>query len=381
MTSNLRYDFWDILKAPRIALSGKSLLAQARPLVYGYVAFMVCSYLGLLLQGQSFDFAWHTYGLFPVCGHELPRWYAHAVFVLGIVVAIGFYDYGTLTVAKLAFEELRGNYFFSRKAAAQDAFGNLLPLWVSAGLIVLLIVVLGVLQGVASLASLIPGIGEILYSILYVVPFFLWSLFLVFLAFGLVTSILTLPAIVVARGRETFGATFYIYNVIWTQPLRWLAMTAGGLVLAKLGTFVLGYFFMRALQLTNYLAIWSGGEKMQNVLTAAHNMLEPARPVWQFLTTLYPGSSIGYDFVSAGGQYSASDAESVAALIIALGLIAILILILSYGLNIVTNSQLLAFLLVSYAEDKVKLTEDASLRVPEPNEILPEKPPSDSTTA
>lgn len=381
MTSDLRYDFWDILKAPRIALSGKSLLAQARPLVYGYLCYLICSYLGMLLQGQSLDYSWQANGLLPWPGHGLTRWYAHAVFAIGLLAAIGFYDYGNLTVAKLAFEELRGNYFFPRKAAAQDAFGNLLPMWVSGGLVLLLVVVLGLLQGVVSLVSLIPGIGTILYSILYVVPFFLWSLFLVFLAFGLATSVLTLPAIIVAREKETFGATFYIYNVIWTQPLRWLGMTAMGLVLAKVGAFVLGYFFMRAIQLTNYLATLFGGEEIQNVLIAATNLLEPLRPILRFVTTLYPGSSIGYDFVSSTGTYATSGSESAAAMIIALGLIAILIVIISYGVNIITNSQLLAFLIVTYSEDKVKLTEDVSQRAPEPNEILPEKPPSDSTTA
>lgn len=381
MTSDLRYDFWDILKAPRIALSGKSLLAQARPLVYGYLCYLICSYLAMLLQGQSLDYSWQANGLLPWPGHGLTKWYALAVFAIGLLAAIGFYDYGNLTVAKLAFEELRGNYFFPRKAAAQDAFGNLLPMWVSGGLVLLLIVVLGLLQGVVSLASLIPGIGTILYSIMYVVPFFLWSLFLVFLAFGLATSVLTLPAIIVAREKETFGATFYIYNVIWTQPLRWFGMTAIGLVLAKLGAFVLGYFFMRAIQLTNYLATLFSGDEIENVLIAATNLLEPLRPILRFVTTLYPGSSISYDFVSSTGIYATSGSESAAATIIALGLIAILIVIISYGVNIITNSQLLAFLIVTYSEDKVKLTEDVSQRAPEPNEILPEKPPSDSTTA
>ena len=387
--SELRYDFWDILKAPRMALSGKCLLAQAQPLALGYVAYFVFAYLSLLIDGQQLSLVLSHFGLFPIFALGLEHWYSWAIWIVGIIAFVVMYDYGNLTVAKLGFEHLRGNHFFSRRDAAKDARSNLMPMWVSGGLVVLLIVVLTLVQGVVSLVSLVPGIGEILYAVLYIVPFFLWSLFLVFLAFGLATSCLTLPAIIVAREKETFGATFYIYNVIWTQPLRWLGMTISGLLLAKIGIFVIGYFFARALQLTNFLAAWFGGEKINKVIVSAYVALDPIQNVIRFFTTLYPGSCIGFDpkmpvaynLSQFDWQSSVSGTEQAAAVIIAVGVLAILILMLSYGINIVTNSQLLAFLLVAYSEDKVKLTEDASNRAAEPNEILPEKPQSDSTNS
>lgn len=377
LTSDLRYDFWDILKAPRLAISGKNLIAQARPLWYGYLAYLVLTYLALMLQGQSFAEIWSRLTLFPTLGCDYSHWYSFALWIAGILVVIGFYDYGNLKVAKLAFEEVRGNYFYPHAAAATDARANLLPLWVAGGLVLLLIVVLAAIQGVLSLIALIPGVGEVLYALLYAVPFFLWSLFLVFLAFGLTTGILTLPAIIVAREKETFGATFYIYNIIWSQPLRWLGTTVVGIALAKIGIWVLGYFFMRALQLTNFLSTFFAGEKAGNILMSAYNLLEPARPLLNFFTTLYPGSSIGYDWISFSGQYQPVGAEYIAAIIIALALLALWIVIISYGINIITCSQLLGFLLVHYKEDKVKLTEDIANRTPEPNEIIPDKPLTD----
>lgn len=380
MTSDLRFDFWDILKAPRIALSGKNLLAQARPLAYGYLIYLALAYLALLAEGQPLDYSWRTHGLFPFLDLGLTHWYSYAIWLSGIATFLVFFDFGNLTVSKLAFEEIRGNYFFPRKEAAADARGNLMSVWVAGGLVLFLVAILALLQGILSLVSLIPGIGQILYAILYIVPFFLWSLFLVFLAFGLVTSILTLPAIVVAREKEAFGATFFIYNVIWTQPLRWLGMTSAGLILAKIGVWVIGYFFMRSLQLTNFLSTWFGGEKVQNVLLSAYSLLEPARPISDFLTTLCPGAAIRYDWLAYEGYSSASGLEFISALIIAIGLLGLLIVIISYGINIVTCSQLLAFIQVVYAEDKVKLTEDPSKRSPEPNEIIPDKPETDSAT-
>lgn len=379
--SDLRYDFKDILKAPRVALSGKNLLAQARPLFIGYLLYLVFTYLALVADGETFSNAWQSHGLLPLLGLDLEYWYSYALWIAGFVAIAVAYDLGNLTVGKLAFEELRGDYFFPRKEAAKDARGNLLPFYVSGGLLVILIIVLAAIQGLVSLVGLIPVVGEVLYAVLYIVPFFLWSLFLVFLAFGLATSVFTLPAIIVAREKEAFGATFFIFNIIWTRPLRWLTMTVSGVVLAKLGIWVMGYFFMRALQLSNYLTSWFGGEKIQNILASAYGMLDPAGWLIRFITTLYPGSSIGYDWIRLDGQSSASGAEYAAALIIAFGLMGILAVIISYGINIITCSQLLAFIHITFAEDRIKLPEDPSKRAKEPNEIIPEKPLPDTSTS
>ncbi|TFH65194.1 MAG: hypothetical protein E4G91_03375, partial [Candidatus Zixiibacteriota bacterium] len=184
-TNTLRYDFWDILRAPRLALSGKYLLAQARPLVYGYVIYLFMTYLAMLLEGGTLSELWNDHTLFPFTSLGLLHWYGWVIWVVGIVFAAGFYDYGNMTVAKLALEELKGNPFFSGKDAAKEARANLRSLWVAAALLILLIVVLSLLQGLIGLVVLIPYIGEIIYAVIYAVPFVLWSLFVVFLAFGL----------------------------------------------------------------------------------------------------------------------------------------------------------------------------------------------------
>ena len=204
-TSTLRYDFWDILRAPRLALSGKYLLAQARPLAYGYAAYVVLTYLAMLVEGGALAELWNAHTLFPFTSLGLSHWYGWTIWVVGIVLAAGFYDYGNMTVAKLALEELKGNLFFTRKDAAKEARANLRSLWVAAALLIVLIVVLSLLQGLIGLVVLIPYIGEIVYAVIYAVPFVLWSLFVVFLAFGLTTAIFTLPAIVTARERDAFG--------------------------------------------------------------------------------------------------------------------------------------------------------------------------------
>lgn len=372
--TNIEYRFSDILKAPRLALSGKGLLVQGKPLAYGYLLYVIFSYFALMADGIPFHAIWHRYTFFPLWILDLSAWYSWGLWITGIVCLFAFFDYGNLTVGKLAFEELRGNLFFARSKAQKDARGNLVQMWVAAGLLVLLIVVLALLQGIVSLVGLIPVVGELLYAILYAFPFILWALFLVFLTFGLITSVLTLPAIVVAREKDTFGASFYIYNIIWSQPLRWLGMTAVGVVFAKIGMFVFGYFFMRALQLTNYLGGLFGDEKIQAIIAGANRVLMPGQDIIEFITTLYPGSSISYEWIQYAATGQLSTTETAAAVLIGATLFLVLLTVITYGINIITCSQLLAFLQVIFKQDGIRLTDDPSLDRDDPREIIPRKP-------
>ena len=315
------------------------------------------------------------YTLFPFTSLGLSHWYSWTIWVVGIIIAAGFYDYGNMTVAKLAFEELKGNLFFPLRQAATEARANLRPLWVAA-ILLILIVVLSLLQGLIGLVVLIPYIGEIIYAVVFAVPFVLWSLFVVFLAFGLTTAIFTLPAIVTAREKDAFGATFYIYNVIWTQPLRWVSQTVVGIVMAKLGIFVFGYFIMRALQLTHFTTSLFAGEKVKSISTA-YFALSPVQEIFRFFTSLYPGSKIDWMLPRRGDWSSipAPTTEVVASLIILVALVILWLVVISYGINIITCSQLIAFIYIRKCEEGETLGDATTTDRDDPHELRPPKLP------
>jgi hypothetical protein len=356
--SGMRYSYWDILKAPRIALSGKNLLAQGRNLLFGYVIYLVLTYIAMLLDGVNWQYIWGTFCLFPFTGLDLYHWYAKVIWAIAVVQFLLWFYYGSLTVARLAFEELKGNYFFSCKEAARGACANLRVLVVAMIVMALVVIALSLLQAVVGLITLIPVVGEIIYALIYGIPIFVWSLFIVFVAFGLSTAFFTLPAIVTLSEKDSFGATFYVFNVIWTQPLRWFSLTGISLILAKVGTFVFGYFIMRGLQLSNYLATFFAGDKIKTTLTAAYALFATQGKGIDFFTSLYPGSGIAFQWISFVGRPEAAGSEYVAAIIMLAILILLAILVISYGLNIITCGQVIAFLLVRYSEDREKLTEE-----------------------
>lgn len=156
-------------------------------------------------------------------------------------------------------------------------------------------------------------------------------------------------------------------------------MTITGVVFAKLGVFIFGYFVMRALQLSCFTGTLFAGETVHSILSAGYQLLHPIRGVLDFLTSLYPHSGIAYDWIVCSGYFDLSGSGAVAAFLVGLALTIIVIVVLSYGLNIITISQLLAFLLITFKEDKVKLTAPSSQREPDPHELIPEKPDDQPT--
>ncbi|MBK7093220.1 MAG: hypothetical protein IPH59_16160 [bacterium] len=131
--SELRYDFWDILKAPRMALSGKCLLAQAQPLAFGYAAYLVFAYLALLVDGQQLSSVWSQFRLFPVLSLGLEHWVQLRNLDCRNYRIHCQYDYGNLTVAKLGFRASSRKPLLLEGDAANDARSNLMPMWVSGG--------------------------------------------------------------------------------------------------------------------------------------------------------------------------------------------------------------------------------------------------------
>ena len=356
--SGMSYRYWDILKAPRIALSGKNLLAQGRSILVGYLAYLIFTYVALLVDGVSLDFAWAEFGLFPVCDIGLASWFAKAIWIIGIITFAAFAYLGALVVSRLTFEELKGNYFFSLKEACKESRPNLRVFIVALLVLGLMVVVLALLQAVVGLVALIPTVGEIIYAVIYALPIFLWSLFVVFVAFGLSTAFLTLPAIITLTERESFGATFYVFNVIWTQPLRWFSLTGISFLLAKYSTFVLAYFFMRALQLSNWAVELFAGGKMNEIIAAGNGMFAQHSKILSFFTHLSPGCPVGFDWFGAFASTDPTGSGAVAAFIIYLVLLLLGLVVVSFGINIITAGQVITNLLIRYEEDGEKLTEE-----------------------
>ena len=81
---NLYYDFRDLFRAPRLALSGKKIWIFIVGNLGGFISYWIFSYLALSLSNIPLQDALNKYGLYPcLFGNEGP-WFAWILYYLGI---------------------------------------------------------------------------------------------------------------------------------------------------------------------------------------------------------------------------------------------------------------------------------------------------------
>ncbi len=352
----LYYNYRDILKAPRLALMGKNIFLMMTHLIAGFLIYLVLSYLALIIEGASINEIWALYQLFPITSLPIDRLYTKFIWIIGIILWIALFLRGSLGVARSAFEELRGNFFFSIGESFQFIRKNIWMLYrgfIGVILFIALLVLLGIIVG---LFGSIPVVGELFYGFFYDFPFFVASLFAVLVIFLLTTLFLTGPAVVAVKGEDSMTTLFDGFSAITSQPLRWTMYLAGSFVLAKAATFVLTYFSFRAMQFTNWTTRIVMGEKQNDLFAIGIRDVFDRFPFTDFLTTLAPGVSIStYSLFDSGYVSDPSWSVTVGGLFIMISIVVILFFIFSYFLNVLVCAQVIAFLDIRNQSHQEKL--------------------------
>jgi hypothetical protein len=224
MKEELRYDWIDLFRAPRMALSLQKIWMEFPPLFIGYAFYVMCTYLALLNCGDFRDMA-ATHGLLPcLVGVKDVGILSLLLWILGLAGLFGGALFAATAVARATFLELKGETFFIYRELYAFSFKYLKSTLLGPLGILAVIAGLALCGGVVGLLGRIPVVGVIpviaLSPIWFGVAFFLVVLLVVF-AF----SVLLAPAVVATlKGdffeviTETFSITFsQLYRMVWYQ--------------------------------------------------------------------------------------------------------------------------------------------------------------------
>ena len=113
MKEDFYFDFRDIFRIPRIALSGKKIWTLLLANLFGYVFFIIFAYLGIAASGFSLGEALKTYHLFPFpyeLGLTTSGWVLY--FIGGGIWVLSYY-FANMAVARITYKELKGDFFYS----------------------------------------------------------------------------------------------------------------------------------------------------------------------------------------------------------------------------------------------------------------------------
>ena len=117
--TKLYYDFRDLFRSPRLALSGKKIWIFIVGNLIGFISYWILSYASLIFSGMSLQESIDQYGLYPcLFGHEAPAagW---IIYYVGISVWAIFILFASTAVSRVTIKQLKGNDFFSSGDAWQ----------------------------------------------------------------------------------------------------------------------------------------------------------------------------------------------------------------------------------------------------------------------
>ena len=215
----LNYNYTDIFRTPRLALSGKKILFLIKSNILGYIAYFIFSLISLLSTGMSTKEIISKYGLYPyLFGHQA-EWFSWFFYFVGISIWFFALMFSLTGVCRIFLKQLKGNDFFSGKDASKFVSKHRHAVVFTPITIFLIIIFFLLLASVFALLGKVPVIGKLTFAILYVF-YFLGSVFTILSAFVLFTSLIFTPSIVGLYEEDTMGSVFQTYSITFSQTWR-----------------------------------------------------------------------------------------------------------------------------------------------------------------
>jgi len=357
------FDVRDIFRAPRLAVCGKKLTVQFLGFVFGYLGYLILTYLAYLSEGASLAEIWKDYGLFPIYEFLFGTWHSQIIFIVGLLFMIACWLLSSAMVAKITYEQLKGDSFYSRGDALKFIRKYWKPVLLSPFSLAIFFVLLAIAGIIVGLIGKIPYLGEWGLGIFYIFPIFIVAIFAIYLFLIFLVSLLLVPAIVATTKEETFESIIQSFSTVWNQPWRYFLYTGLLGLLAKLGMFIFGYFSYLAVMLTNWCSSVFMGDKLGSIFLRALDYLRLPDIIGSFFANLYPGSGISFltDKSMFGfnilWRYNLPWSYEISAFLIGIGLVLVTFAVISYGLTILSTGQTVIYIILRKKKDDEDLLE------------------------
>tara|TARA_B100000287_G_scaffold200831_1_gene189638 strand:+ start:398 stop:1606 length:1209 start_codon:yes stop_codon:yes gene_type:complete len=384
VTTDLKFNFRDIFRIPRIALSGKKIFVFIQGNLFGFIVYWIFSYASLLMSGLSLPEALGKYGLYPCLFGKSADWYVWMMYYIGIFIWIATLFLCSTTVSRITLKQLKGNDFFS----ASDAWSYTKAHWhaviLSPIAILIIIIIFVTIAGFFALLSYIPVIGELFFSLLYLLYFF-GAVFTLYTFFVLTVSLIYTPSIVGVYEEDTMGAVFHSYSIAFGQNWRIFFYHLILIPLTIIGIELFSWFSTNSIGFINYVFGFEifNSPKLVNISNYAFNLVYPdwfLDAIFYFRDYIYSALYINYELpqlfsisTNALTNIDLSFSESLAGIILALSYFLIGLSVISYGFSIIAVAETIMFIIFKKISDDDNLlnrSDEEDIEEGEDSEIL-----------
>lgn len=350
MVHKMRFDVRDIPAAARYGLSARKLWIYVKAMLFGWACLFIFVNLGYLAAGASLSHVWDGGRLLPlpegVFWESVP---AVILLAVGLLLALIAMLRGSLKVARIAFEQTRGDDFYSGKDAEAFAKEHFKPVLITP-LVLLVGIALAVLGGlILGLIATIPGgVGPVIAGIA-AVPAWGLALLVVLGIVAFLASFCLVPAIVASTKGDTFESLFELFSTVTSQPWRLVLYGLVSLAVRLTGLVVFAAFSAAALKFVSLtMSPFTGGDIFYDSVASGLRVLAPA-VVGAGSTIFSPVGAVasGPAWTGAGGVFCAISG------------VLVFLTVASYWLSSCTSGWTLIYLALRHRKDGEDLLQRA----------------------
>tara|TARA_B100000427_G_C15482794_1_gene583880 strand:- start:3 stop:1214 length:1212 start_codon:yes stop_codon:yes gene_type:complete len=248
----LNFNYTDIFRAPRLALSGKKIIILIKGNLIGYISYFLFSLISLVSTGMGLKEVIAKYGLYPCLFGHSAEWYSWLLYYIGITIWFISVFLSLTAVSRVLLKQLKGNDFFS----AKDAWEYVNKHWhavVFTPITLLLIIIFFLcLASLFALIGKIPILGKLTFSIFYIAYFF-GSIFTILTALVLLSTLFYTPSIVGIYEEDTMGSVFQAYSITFSQIWRIITYNLLLSILIIVGLEFFSWLCLNSIGLINYI--------------------------------------------------------------------------------------------------------------------------------
>jgi hypothetical protein len=357
--TGLNFNYKDIFRALRLGFSAKKVGMVMMGLLFAFAGYSLLAYIAHIAAGNDWLSIWETQRLLPFPNPNLPfPWFSFLIYGAGVVWFLIVMLVTGAAVAKVAYEQLRGNEFFEAGSGFQYALKNIRAL-ISSPLLIIAIIVLIVVAGlVLSALGAIPHFGPIFTGLLAIVGFFA-ALFIVYLLLVLLFTLLFAPGVVGAMGNDTFDTLFEVFSCVNEQPARLIWYSFLVAALAKFGSFLLGLASSLAGRIGSLVLSTFMGERWAEMLSGAEFVFKISIPNWGVLSPLHQMFVFEANLYGLPQVYAPSYwtnpvwSNGIGSILLGMCGYAIALMVLGYGLSVwFTGTVVTLAIIVRKKDDK-----------------------------
>jgi len=368
------FDFRDVFKALRIAFSFQRIWTNSVGIAFAYVVYLIFAYISFLLDGTPFSAILSGYGLFPTIFGESLSLIPTILYWIGVILAGLLVLVTNTAVSRLAYMQLRNEFFYTWRQAFRFAFKKFLSIVGAYFTFIFMIAFFVIGALVMGLIGRIPAIGEWLNALL-TIPYIFAGLLLAFIALVSVISIILIPAVLATMDEDALGGVFHSFSVVYNQPWRLGVYSALAGILEIVGFAMYAVFIKVGYTVFAALFTIGMGEKFFRISETSLAWLQKILgPVNELMRSAW-GSGVQYIYFShPHTSLALSGTEQIAAVIMTIFLFLVGLSVLGYAEATGNTGMTLTYLAI------YKRQEDENLLEREDEELKEEEEEEDEKT-